>query len=79
VVRRPGRRLVAVWPPPAGAGAAGGGAWAWVHVAPTGAVTAFAGKVDVGQDNQTAFRDALSGGVSRPRQDTGEREQRTAR
>ena len=28
----------------------------WVHVAPTGAVTAFSGKVDVGQDNRTAFR-----------------------
>ena len=40
--RPPGR-----WPP-------GGGAW--VHVAPSGVVTAFTGKVDVGQDNQTAFR-----------------------
>jgi len=27
-----------------------------VHVAPSGIVTAFTGKVDVGQDNQTAFR-----------------------
>ena len=29
---------------------------AWVHVAPSGRVTAFSGKVDVGQDNRTAFR-----------------------
>ncbi len=27
-----------------------------MHVAPSGLVTAFTGKVDVGQDNQTAFR-----------------------
>ncbi len=52
-----GDGLVVVWPPPAsapGMWAAGGGAW--LHVAATGAVTAFTGKVDVGQDNQTAFR-----------------------
>ena len=52
-----GDGLVAVWPPPrgaAGAGPAGGGAW--VHVGPSGTVTAFTGKVDIGQDNRTAFR-----------------------
>ena len=43
-----GDGLVVVWPAP------GGGAW--LHVAPSGAVTAFTGKVDVGQDNRTAFR-----------------------
>ena len=50
-----GDGLVVVWPPPAAAGwgAVGG---AWVHVAPSGAVTAFTGKVDVGQDNRAAFR-----------------------
>ncbi len=50
-----GDGLVVVWPPPAaGTWPAGGGAW--VHVAPSGVVTAFSGKVDIGQDNQTAFR-----------------------
>ena len=52
-----GDGLVAVWPAPArpaGTRPAGGGAW--VHVAPSGTVTAFTGKVDIGQDNQTAFR-----------------------
>ena len=55
-----GDGLVVVWPASpaatrsAGAGAASGGAW--LHVAPSGAVTAFSGKVDLGQDNQTAFR-----------------------
>ncbi len=29
---------------------------AWLHLAPTGLVTAFTGKVDVGQDNRTALR-----------------------
>ncbi len=38
-----------------------GGAWsteggAWLHVAPDGHVTAFIGKVDVGQDNHTELR-----------------------
>ena len=28
----------------------------WLHVAPSGLVTAFSGKVDVGQDNTSAFR-----------------------
>ncbi|HYB15966.1 MAG TPA: molybdopterin cofactor-binding domain-containing protein [Streptosporangiaceae bacterium] len=52
-----GDGLVVVWPAPAPAAGrwpAGGGAW--VHVDPSGRVTAFTGKVDVGQDNQTAFR-----------------------
>ena len=43
-----GDGLVVVWPPPSGG--------AWLHIAPSGAVTAFTGKVDVGQGNQTAFR-----------------------
>ena len=43
-----GDGLVVVWPSPQGG--------AWLHVAPSGVVTAFTGKVDVGQDNQTAFR-----------------------
>jgi aerobic-type carbon monoxide dehydrogenase small subunit (CoxS/CutS family) len=52
-----GDGLVVVWP----ARAAASGRWppgggAWVHVAPSGLVTAFTGKVDTGQDNQTAFR-----------------------
>jgi nicotinate dehydrogenase subunit B len=52
-----GDGLVVVWPPRAAAarpGPVAGGAW--VHLAPSGAVTAFTGKVDVGQDNRTAFR-----------------------
>jgi len=52
-----GDGLVVVWPAPvpaAGRWPPGGGAW--VHVAPSGLVTAFTGKVDIGQDNQTAFR-----------------------
>jgi len=52
-----GDGLVVVWPPPPGpAGSAGptaGGAW--LHIAPSGTVTAFSGKVDIGQDNQTAL------------------------
>jgi CO/xanthine dehydrogenase Mo-binding subunit/aerobic-type carbon monoxide dehydrogenase small subunit (CoxS/CutS family) len=50
-----GDGLVVVWPPrPAAAGPAVGGAW--VHLGPSGTVTAFTGKVDVGQDNRAAFR-----------------------
>jgi len=45
-----GDGLVVVWPPP---GAVGG---AWVHLSPSGTVTAFTGKVDIGQDNRAAFR-----------------------
>ena len=50
-----GNGLVVVWPPaPAGSWPASGGAW--LHVAASGTVTAFTGKVDVGQDNSTALR-----------------------
>jgi isoquinoline 1-oxidoreductase len=52
-----GDGLVVVWPPEAGPSGllpAGGGAW--LHLAPDGVVTAFSGKVDVGQDNRTALR-----------------------
>jgi nicotinate dehydrogenase subunit B len=51
-----GPGLVCVWPAaqPPGSWAWQGGAW--VHVAPTGTISAFSGKVDVGQDNRTAFR-----------------------
>ncbi|MGH9171809.1 MAG: 2Fe-2S iron-sulfur cluster-binding protein [Acidimicrobiales bacterium] len=51
-----GPGLVCVWPadePPDTPARYGG---AWIHVAPSGRVTAFSGKVDVGQDNRTAFR-----------------------
>ncbi|HEX9034591.1 MAG TPA: 2Fe-2S iron-sulfur cluster-binding protein, partial [Streptosporangiaceae bacterium] len=33
---------------------------AWLHVSPAGLVTAFTGKVDVGQDNRTAFRQLVA-------------------
>ncbi|MDA8319110.1 MAG: molybdopterin-dependent oxidoreductase [Actinomycetota bacterium] len=46
--------IAAPLPPGAGAWTASGGAW--LHVAPDGTVTAFTGKVDVGQDNRTALR-----------------------
>ena len=51
-----GPGLVCVWPAaqPPGSWARQGGAW--IHVAPAGTVRAFSGKVDVGQDNPTAFR-----------------------
>ena len=50
-----GHGLVVVWPPSAaGTWPRSGGAW--LHVAASGTVTAFTGKVDVGQDNQTALR-----------------------
>lgn len=53
-----GDGLVVVLPPPEPApdawSTAGGGAW--LHVSSTGLVTAFTGKVDVGQDNRTALR-----------------------
>ncbi len=53
-----GDGLVVVWSP---RDEAVGAVWttsrdAWLHVAPSGEVTAFTGKVDVGQDNVTAFR-----------------------
>lgn len=49
-----GDGLVVVWPPQADREwpRAGG---SWLHIAPSGTVTAFTGKVDIGQDNQTAF------------------------
>jgi isoquinoline 1-oxidoreductase len=52
-----GNGLVVVLEPPA----PDSGVWttargAWLHVSPTGVVTAFTGKVDVGQDNSTALR-----------------------
>lgn len=50
-----GDGLVVVWPPPSASGWAMSGG-AWLHLAPSGLVTAFSGKVDVGQDNRTAFR-----------------------
>ncbi len=50
-----GEGLVLVWPPSqAEPWLRSGGAW--LHVAASGTVTAFTGKVDVGQDNETAFR-----------------------
>jgi nicotinate dehydrogenase subunit B len=52
-----GDGLVVLLPPPAAAAGtwpSGGGAW--LHVADIGIVTAFTGKVDVGQDNRTALR-----------------------
>jgi isoquinoline 1-oxidoreductase len=52
-----GDGLVVVWPPqPEEVTGWTTARDAWVHVAPTGDVTAFTGKVDVGQDNTTAFR-----------------------
>ena len=45
--------LVVVLPPRPGGWAASGGAW--IHVGVDGAVTAFTGKVDVGQDSRTAL------------------------
>jgi len=51
-----GPGLVSVWvPPPSAPGAWPASGGAWLHVAPSGRVTAFSGKVDVGQDNRTAF------------------------
>jgi nicotinate dehydrogenase subunit B len=50
-----GDGLAVVWPPQAdGEWPRAGGAW--LHIAPSGTVTAFTGKVDIGQDIQTAFR-----------------------
>jgi isoquinoline 1-oxidoreductase len=45
-----GDGLVVVWRPPGTQGTA------WVHLSPSGTVSAFTGKVDVGQDNRAAFR-----------------------
>ncbi len=51
-----GPGLVCVWPASRPPGSWAGNGGAWVHVAPSGQVRAFSGKVDVGQDNTTAFR-----------------------
>ena len=51
-----GHGLVVVWPPPPPAGDWPTGGGAWLHVSPYGLVTAFSGKVNVGQDNTSAFR-----------------------
>src|SRR5215469_1743119 len=60
-----GDGLVVVLEPPAptaaGPPARGAPGWttargAWLHLSPEGVVTAFTGKVDVGQDNRTALR-----------------------
>jgi nicotinate dehydrogenase subunit B len=50
-----GDGLAVVWPAQADREwpRAGG---AWLHIAPSGTVTAFTGKVDTGQDNQSPFR-----------------------
>lgn len=51
-----GEGIVVVWPaPPSSAGAWSTSGGAWLHLAPSGIVSAFSGKVDVGQDNRTAF------------------------
>ncbi len=51
-----GDGLVVVLPPPSGPGAWSTATSAWLHISPSGQVTAFTGKVDVGQDNRTALR-----------------------
>jgi CO/xanthine dehydrogenase Mo-binding subunit/aerobic-type carbon monoxide dehydrogenase small subunit (CoxS/CutS family) len=55
-----GDGLVVALPPPDGPGPGPpaprfGMSGAWLHVAPDGAVTAFTGKVEMGQDNRTAL------------------------
>ena len=51
-----GDGLVVVLLPPPGPGAWSTATSAWLHISPAGQVTAFTGKVDVGQDNRTALR-----------------------
>jgi isoquinoline 1-oxidoreductase len=48
--------VVVLSPPPPDSSSWSTGGGAWLHVAPDGSVTAFTGKVDVGQDNCTALR-----------------------
>src|SRR5215472_9883005 len=48
--------VVVLAPPPYGPGSWSTAASAWLHVGAGGLVTAFTGKVDVGQDNSTALR-----------------------
>ena len=50
---------------PRGAWSASGGAW--LHVGVDGAVTAFTGKVDVGQDNRTELTGMVAAEMERPR------------
>jgi isoquinoline 1-oxidoreductase len=60
-----GLMVVLVAPPvPAGAWTTGGGAW--LHVTSDGVVSAFTGKVDVGQDNCTALRLLVAEGLRVP-------------
>jgi nicotinate dehydrogenase subunit B len=58
--------LVVLLPPDAipEAWTAGGGAW--IHVGTDGVVTAFTGKVDVGQDNRTAFAQLVAEELALP-------------
>jgi isoquinoline 1-oxidoreductase len=59
-----GDGLMVVLPaPPPTPGTWTTGAGAWLHVASDGAVTAFTGKVDVGQDNCTALRLLVAEGL----------------
>ena len=51
-----GPGLVCVWPATQSPGSWTRQGGAWIHVSPSGAVRAFSGKVDIGQDNRTAFR-----------------------
>jgi aerobic-type carbon monoxide dehydrogenase small subunit (CoxS/CutS family) len=51
-----GSGLVCVWPATQSPGSWARRGGAWIHVSPSGAVRAFSGKVDIGQDNRTAFR-----------------------
>jgi isoquinoline 1-oxidoreductase len=53
-----GDGLVVVAPPSAGTWSTSGGAW--LHIGTSGIVTAFTGKVDVGQDNRTALRQLVA-------------------
>ncbi|MGA3215391.1 MAG: molybdopterin cofactor-binding domain-containing protein [Acidimicrobiales bacterium] len=63
-----GDGMVVVLPPPEPStetwSTAGGGAW--LHVSDAGKVTAFTGKVDVGQDNRTALRMLVAEELSVP-------------
>ena len=60
-----GLMVVLVAPPvPAGTWTTGGGAW--LHVTSDGVVSAFTGKVDVGQDNCTALRLLVAEGLRVP-------------
>jgi isoquinoline 1-oxidoreductase len=58
--------MVVLPPPPVAASAWTTGGGAWLHVTSDGAVTAFTGKVDVGQDNCTALRLLVAEGLRVP-------------